>query len=76
MRAERISEWKRIVLASFVFGSELAAASQPETWAKVRDPSPDKGLEIESAEMESDTSEKEVFSSKEDFAGLGIWLEA
>jgi hypothetical protein len=33
-------------------------------------------LDIESAEKESDISMNEYFSSKEDFTGLGIWLEA
>jgi hypothetical protein len=41
----------------------------------VREPSPDKGFEIESEESESDTSAKEYFSSKDDLVGLGILWE-
>jgi hypothetical protein len=75
MSAERISEWNSIVRANLTFESAFAAASHPATWPKVREPSPDKGFEIESEESESDTSAKEYFSSKDDLVGLGILWE-
>ena len=75
MSAERISEWNSIVRANLTFESAPPEASHPATWAKVREPSPDKGLEIESEETELDTSAKEYFSSKGGLVGLGIVWE-
>ncbi len=58
--------------ASLTFESVLAAASQPATCARVREPSLDKGLEIESEANGLDTAVKPSFSSEEDLVGLGI----
>ena len=67
-----MSDWKSTVRASLSFESALAAASQPETCDRVREPSLDKGLLIESEANGLDTAVKPSFSSEEDLVGLGI----
>lgn len=59
MRAERISEWERIVRASSILGSEDMADSQEETLDNDKDPSMDLGVD---ARLNDENDDARVFA--------------
>lgn len=63
IRAERMSEWLRMVRASWVFGSADDSDSQDDTLLKASVPSADTGLSSRSEDKDAATSARERFSS-------------
>lgn len=72
MRAERISEWERIVRASSILGSEDMADSQEETLDNDKDPSMDLGVDARLNDENDDAMEFARFSSSVDSTAAGF----